>query len=115
MNESLLGYCGLSCAACPAYIAKRTDDQDLRIKTAKEWASPDSPVSPEAINCDGCTSVKGARWTWCQKCTVRNCAAERGVTSCATCPDYGCQILESFFEMAGEEARQRLEAIRLTL
>jgi|GEM_PF-2964274 hypothetical protein len=37
MTEAMLGYCGLSCAGCTAYIAKRTDDHDLRIRTAKEW------------------------------------------------------------------------------
>ncbi|MFC2078911.1 DUF3795 domain-containing protein [Candidatus Bipolaricaulota bacterium] len=113
MTTQLLGYCGLSCTECPAYIAKRTDDQDLRIKIAKEWSSEDLPVSPEDVNCDGCTTTSGTRWTWCQQCLVRICAAERVVASCATCPDYGCDTLEAFFEMAGDEARQRLEDIRL--
>ena len=46
MTDQLLGYCGLSCTECPAYIAKRTDDQELRINTAKEWSSEDLRYLP---------------------------------------------------------------------
>jgi hypothetical protein len=113
MTKTLTGYCGLDCGECPAYVAYRTNDDELRAKMAKEWGSADSPVSPSDINCASCTS-DGVRWTWCQQCAVRICAAERNVTTCAVCPDYGCERLEAFFSMAGEEARQKLEALRPT-
>lgn len=112
MTNQLLGYCGLNCAECPAYVAKQTDDQELRVKTAQEWSSDDFAVSPDSLNCDGCTTTTGTRWTWCDQCAVRTCASERDVATCATCPDYGCDTLESFLQMAGEEARTRLKALR---
>jgi hypothetical protein len=114
VTDLLLAYCGLSCAQCPAYIATQTDDQELRTKTATEWSSESFTVSPDELYCDGCSTTAGKRWTWCNQCTVRACASERQVTTCAACPDYGCDTLESFLQMAGTEARQRLEALRLT-
>jgi hypothetical protein len=112
MVDKLLAFCGLTCTECPAYIAQQTNDQALRMKTANDWSSDDFPVAPDQINCEGCTTVDGDRWTWCQQCAVRVCAADCGVTTCAMCPDYGCEKLEAFLEMAGEEARQRLESLR---
>jgi len=113
MTEVLTGYCGLDCAECPAYIATQTNDDALRAKMAEEWGSDEFPVSPTDITCAGCTS-DGVRWTWCEQCAVRACAAERSVTTCAACPDYGCERLEAFLQVAGDEARQRLEALRPT-
>ena len=37
-NGKMLAMCGLDCAACPAFIAHKTDDQALRVKTAAEWS-----------------------------------------------------------------------------
>jgi len=112
MVDKLFAYCGLACDECPAYIAHQTDDQALRIKTANDWSSEDFPVEPDQINCEGCTTVNGVRWSWCQQCAVRVCASERNVATCAACPEYGCETLEQFLQMAGEEARLRLESLR---
>lgn len=114
MPDPLLASCGLSCADCPAYIATQTNDPALRIKTAQEWSSEEFSVSPTDLVCDGCTSTAGRLWTWCNQCAVRTCASKRQVATCATCPDYGCETLEIFFQMAGDEARRRLEALRST-
>ena len=36
--KDMIGYCGLDCENCDAYIATVNDDQALREKTAKLWA-----------------------------------------------------------------------------
>lgn len=36
--RDMIGYCGLDCEKCDAYIATVNDDQTLREKTAKLWA-----------------------------------------------------------------------------
>lgn len=36
--EKMIAICGLDCSKCDAYIATQTDNQELRIKTAKLWA-----------------------------------------------------------------------------
>ena len=36
--KNMIGYCGLDCEKCDAYIATVHNDQDLRETTAKLWA-----------------------------------------------------------------------------
>ena len=36
--RELIGYCGLDCEKCDAYLATINNDQALREKTAKLWA-----------------------------------------------------------------------------
>ena len=35
----MLGYCGLDCEVCPVFIARKHDDDELRLKTAQEWSA----------------------------------------------------------------------------
>jgi hypothetical protein len=112
MSERLMAYCGLVCTECPAYIAKRTGDSALRAKTAKRWSGPDFSVSPEEVSCDGCAESGRELFRYCEACEVRSCAAPRGITTCAECPDYACDKLEKLFEMIGSETRETLDALR---
>ena len=59
-----LAMCGLDCAACPAFIAYRTNDQALRAKTAAEWSkafkvelSPRTSTAWAARRPKGCSSA----------------------------------------------------------
>ena len=115
MSDRMVAYCGLVCTDCYAYVAKRTDDDDLRAKAAKAWSTPDRPFSPEDINCDGCKSETGERFKYCAVCGVRACASERGVETCAHCDDFGCGALETVLKMVGEEVRESLNEIRASL
>ena len=36
--EKIIACCGIACSECPAYIAFKNDDDDLRKKTAKQWS-----------------------------------------------------------------------------
>lgn len=112
MSVEMIAYCGLDCSECPAYIAKRTEDKELRARTAAKWSSPSFPVAPEDISCDGCKVEDGHRFKWCESCDIRNCASERQVRTCAHCPDYTCGKLQKLFETIGGEARDRLQNIR---
>lgn len=68
MNERI-GYCGLDCAACDAYLATIRDDQALREKTARLWAQLNqAPILPEHINC------LGAAGTGSRRCSANTCA-----------------------------------------
>lgn len=45
-----IGFCGLDCEKCDAYIATVNDDQALREKTAKLWAElNNAPILPLAV------------------------------------------------------------------
>lgn len=86
--KNMIGYCGLDCEKCDAYIATINNDQALREKTAKLWAElNNAPILPEHINCDGCR-VDGKKTVFCDSlCGIRQCALKKGVTTCGGCPD----------------------------
>lgn len=86
--KKLIGYCGLDCEKCDAYIATINDDQQLREKTAKLWAEMNNaPILPEHINCQGCR-VEGVKTLFCDSmCAVRQCALKKSVATCGDCPE----------------------------
>ena len=77
--QERIGYCGLDCAVCDAYLATIRNDQALREKTAKLWAELNqAPILPEHINCLGCRG-DGVKTVFCEQlCAIRRCALQRG-------------------------------------
>lgn len=108
-------YCGLDCSKCGAYLAKLTDDDSLRRKTAKMWSSKDWAASPTEINCDGCKTAGGYHFKYCADCDVRECGANHGVDTCAHCNEYPCSKLQGKLDIISEYARSTLESIRAAL
>ena len=86
--KDMIGYSGLDCETCDAYIATVHDDLVLREKTAKLWAGlNNAPILPEHINCEGCR-VNGVKTVFCDSlCRIRQCALKKGVTTCGQCPE----------------------------
>ena len=84
--KDMIGYCGLDCESCDAYLATVKDDQALRERTAKVWAELNhAPILPEHINCEGCR-MNGAKTVFCDRlCGIRQCAIKKGVTTCGDC------------------------------
>ena len=84
--KDMIGYCGLDCEKCDAYIATVNDDQALREKTAKLWAElNNAPILSEHINCEGCR-MNGEKTVFCEHmCEIRKCAVKKGVSSCGEC------------------------------
>ncbi len=114
--EENISFCGINCLSCPAYIAKKTDDNDLRIKTAKKWSSIGFEITPEQVNCDGCKSNEGTLLLHCNDCTVRNCALPKNITTCAECPDYSCEKLENLWkEIQTTEGKTNLDKMKASL
>lgn len=83
-----LGYCGLNCEKCDAYLATVNDDQALREKTAKLWAElNNAPILPEYINCEGCR-MNGEKTAFCDSlCGIRKCALNKDVSTCGDCSE----------------------------
>ena len=93
--KDMIGYCGLDCEKCDAYIATVNDDQPLREKTAKLWAElNNAPILPEHINCEGCR-MNGAKTVFCDSlCGIRKCALNKGVSTCGDCSELeNCPIV----------------------
>jgi hypothetical protein len=108
---SKLGYCGLDCQGCPAFVAHLNDDQELRIRTAEEWSRQHgADIKPEDINCTGCIST-GVQFPWCSsECPIRQCAIARQVESCGLCGDYPCETIGFIIDNV-PDAREQLDRI----
>ena len=90
----MISYCGLVCSECPAYLAKKDNNDEKRIMTAKAWSSDTFTVNPEDVNCDGCLTPGGEMFKYCGECFIRSCGVERKVENCGTCHDYGCDRIK---------------------
>ena len=108
-----LGMCGLDCAACPSFIAYKTNNQALRVKTAAEWSKQfNAAFKPEDINCVGCLKTKGVLFSHCRECDIRKCGLARNVKNCALCPEYtSCEKIGKFIAGA-PPAKANLEEVR---
>ena len=101
---SKLAYCGLTCQACPIYLAtgQKNKEEQLRMRTeiarlcTKLYGMPFE--SEDITDCDGCRTEGGRLFSGCTNCVMRNCARKRGFATCADCPDYACISLLAFFE-----------------
>lgn len=108
----MIGYCGLDCVQCEAFIATQNDDDELRAKVAEKWAKlNNAPIKPVHINCTGCRSA-GVKTYYCdQMCEIRKCATGKLVASCADCADYPCSLLGDIFRSA-PQAKATLDELK---
>jgi hypothetical protein len=114
-EEKIVAFCGLVCNECPAFIAKRTNDNELRKKTAERWSTEELLMTSGDINCDGCTTGKEVI-PFCEACEVRKCGLEKGVKNCAYCAEYPCKKLEELWGLLqAPKAKGVLDEIRKTL
>jgi len=110
--ENITAFCGIECTKCPAFIAKKENNDELRKKTADEWSKQfNVTIQPESVNCDGCVSLKGVHIDYCAMCEIRKCGLEKEVENCAHCGDYICEKLDKWFKNA-PDAKNTLEEIR---
>jgi hypothetical protein len=108
----MLGMCGLDCAACPAFIAHKTNDEVLREKTAGEWSRQFHVAFKSAdIDCVSCLKVEGVHIGHCAECGIRQCGLARKVKNCALCDDYPCPTIANFIANV-PPAKANLEEVR---
>ena len=87
-KNQYIAYCGLNCEKCEARLATVNNDNELRIKVAGEWSELNAAeITPEMINCTGCR-IDGVKTPYCDSlCPIRQCALERTVETCGSCPE----------------------------
>ena len=87
-KQDMIGYYGLNCEKCDAYIATKNNDDALREKTAKLWSELNhTNILPKHINCTGCRT-DGVKTVFCESiCAVRKCAMQKGFATCGDCPE----------------------------
>ena len=65
MNK-IVGFCGLGCYECGAFLATKENDDRKRATVAQEWSRLFKvEIKPEDINCNGCQSEEGKRARSC--------------------------------------------------
>ena len=110
MNKELIAYCGLDCAKCEARIATINNDDELRIKVAKEWSILNKvTITKEMINCVGCKE-DGIKFHFCESlCPIRICAKLKMVDNCGSCNDFNtCEKIKMVISN-NEEALNNLK------
>ena len=98
--KEYIGYCGLDCKTCDAYIATINDDDELRNKVAKLWSELNKvEITPKMINCTGCR-IEGVKTPFCDSiCPIRQCALEKKYETCADCDKLeNCEKVKMIFE-----------------
>jgi len=108
----MIARCGLVCTECEAYLATQKNDAVELNALVKKWGEMfKKEIKLPDVLCDGCLSGTGRLCAYCYECGVRKCAEEQKLSNCASCPDYGCEILTRFFQMA-PKAKENLEKMR---
>jgi len=117
MHE-LISYCGLVCTSCPIFVATRMSSPEEQARARREIYRVCTEqykmeiTLDDITDCDGCRTEGGRLFSGCKACGIRPCAREKNLESCALCPSFVCEKLETF--LASEpSAKIRLEEIRL--
>ena len=99
MPEKMIAFCGLDCAACPAFFASTRLSLEERQKVADQWSKEfNASIRAVDVDCVGCTASEGVHVGHCGVCEMRKCGLEKGLSTCAICPDFACAKLEGFFK-----------------
>jgi hypothetical protein len=84
-----LTYCCYKCTLeCPTFNATVNNDLEAKKKIAVKWTEQlGTPVTAEEVFCYGCKENGKPENKMLLRCTVRKCAKEKGLKSCAVCGD----------------------------
>jgi hypothetical protein len=110
----LAAACGTYCGACPAYIAKHSEDEQIKMKLQKKSSSGQEKamkgIPPsnwmDGLLCDGCLSG-GMLAAHCKTCNIRLHAANKQNDSrCSDCEELPCYRITNLINMGRYLHRQ---------
>ena len=99
--------CGTYCGACPAYIVKHGEDEQIKMRQQKRSSSGPAKAQKgippsnwmDGLLCDGCLSG-GTLAAHCQRCNIRLCAADKQNNSrCSDCEELPCYRITNLINM----------------
>lgn len=107
-KEHLAAACGTYCGACPAYLAKHSDEEQIKLRLQKRTSSPQKavkgipdPAWMDGLLCDGCMSG-GVLAAHCKFCAIRKCASGKQADSrCSGCEELPCSRVTNLINMGG--------------
>jgi hypothetical protein len=103
----LAAACGTYCGACPAYLAKHSEDAQSKMKRQKRVSSGPAKalkgIPPsnwmDGLLCDGCLSG-GVLAAHCKTCNIRLHAANKQKDSrCTDCEELPCNRITNLINM----------------
>jgi hypothetical protein len=118
--DLMIGYCGLTCQACPIYWATKEENKEKREKMRAEISRLCNEhygtdfKAEDITDCDGCKAESNRLFLGCTKCEIRICARQKELENCAHCSDYACEKLKEFFQKESY-AKVWLDVIKSTL
>ena len=103
--NNYIAYCGLECEACEAHIATINDDNELRMKVAREWSE-----QSKILVLMRRSQNEGVKTPFCDSlCPIRQCALSKAVRTCGDCSEIdACEKLQ-MITGNNEEALKRLK------
>ncbi|MFP3897709.1 MAG: DUF3795 domain-containing protein [Dehalococcoidia bacterium] len=115
MEKRIVGFCGIVCSECRAYVATQKNDLELKKEVARSWSTEEWAISPGDIHCEGCLATGEGTFKFCETCDVRRCALAKGVENCGHCADFPCSKLSGLWKSMGTaEAKATLEEMKRT-
>ncbi len=89
--------CGLDCFNCPVYLAG--ENEKLK-KTVAERLN----IPLERVACRGCRNERGKIefLNMTEPCNVYKCINKKGFGFCSDCPDFPCDHLHPYAELASQ-------------
>jgi len=117
VDPEQLSYCGFDCKGCGVFkVTVHGDEEALQEvlplweKTAQtHWGM--EKLDPAILRCTGCRVEGDDIFRGCRDCPIRRCCREKGLTSCALCPDWReCTRLAELFRNE-PQARDNLDAM----
>jgi len=97
INPCYLAPCGLYCGVCAILSASKNNDQKFKerlVNVYKGKLDGSENLSAKDIYCEGCLSDK--LFMYCEKCDIRDCTKEKGLTGCHECSDFPCRLITEF-------------------
>ena len=89
--------CGLYCGVCRILAATQEDDRaflERLVRVYKRRFPEIDAATADDLLCDGCLSTR--RSVFCQECSIRECAQQKGFQGCHECPDFPCPFIDEF-------------------
>lgn len=103
-NPDYMAPCGLYCGVCAIMRANQNNDEkfkEILVGVYKGKLAGSENLSAKDIYCEGCLSDK--RFMYCEKCDIRDCAKEKGITGCHECGDFPCKMINQFLMPVGKK------------
>jgi hypothetical protein len=108
----MVGYCGIDCLGCTAYLSTvKGDEKGLEQVAARFGHGTGQPQDWVCLGCGPHNQHFLA--TYCNTCKIRLCATGKGVSNCAECETFEqCAALQEFLSTESDALKRTMDWLR---